>query len=59
VHPNPVRWGIFDKQMLLPLAQLPDAVKGETNEETDTEGLRAKAAAGWFPLLGGRWLWSR
>jgi hypothetical protein len=52
-HPNPVRWCIFDKRMLLPLAQLPDAVKGETGEAIDADGLRGKAADGWFPLLKG------
>ena len=51
VHPNPVRWCIFDKRMLLPLAQLPEAVKGETGESIDADGLRRKAGDGWFPLL--------
>src|SRR5260370_28522033 len=48
-----VHWGLFDKRILLTMAQLPDAVKGETGEAIDEDGLRAKAQAGWFPLLKG------
>ena len=48
-----LQFHIFDKQVLLPFAQLADAVKGETGEETTEDALRSKAEAGWFPILRG------
>jgi hypothetical protein len=44
-------WGICDKTFLLPLPQLPGAVKGETGEDVDELDLRMLAQAGWFSLL--------
>lgn len=50
---NAIRICVFDKRVLLPLSQLPDAVQGETGEVINQEGLRARASEGWFPLLTG------
>jgi hypothetical protein len=47
----PMAWGLFDKRVLLPLEQLPDAVQGETGEAVSTSDLERHAAAGWFEPL--------
>jgi hypothetical protein len=44
-------FGLFDKRMLLPLEQLPDAVQKETGEQVTVDELVDYAAAGLFPLL--------
>jgi hypothetical protein len=49
----PIAFRLFDKRALLPLVQLPAAVKSETGESIGEGELRAKAAAGWYPLLRG------
>jgi hypothetical protein len=46
-----VVFGLFDRSMLLPLEQLPDAVAGETGESASLDELRARAADGWFDVL--------
>ena len=48
-----MQFRIFDKKMLLPLEQLPHAVKGETGEEISEQAIRERAMEGWFPLLTG------
>jgi len=48
-----MNFALFDKRLLMPLSQLPSAVANETSEGITEDGLRAKAAAGWFPLLSG------
>jgi hypothetical protein len=50
---NGVKFAIFDKRVLRPLSQLPDAVAGETGERMSEEELRMRAGQGWFPLLPG------
>jgi hypothetical protein len=48
-----LQFWIFNKRVLLPLTQLPEAVARET-EQTISEGeLRIRAGQGWFPLLPG------
>lgn len=52
-----VRCGLCDKRLLLPLPQLPEAVKTETAEEISLEELERRATEGWFSLVevpGGR-----
>jgi hypothetical protein len=44
---------IFDKRVLLPMSQLPDAVQREAGETLSEVQLRVRAAEGWFPLLKG------
>lgn len=44
-------WGLFDKRLLLPLEQLPDAVEKETSEKVTTRELERLVAAGWFEPL--------
>ena len=44
---------IFDKRMLLPLTQLPEAVAKEAGEVIPEEELRMRAGQGWFPLRNG------
>jgi hypothetical protein len=53
VEKGSMRFALFDKRVLLPLRQLPEAVAKETGEEITEEDLRAKVAKGWFPLLAG------
>jgi len=48
-----LKFAIFDKRVLLPLAQLPDAVARATGERVSEEELRMRAGQGWFPLLPG------
>jgi hypothetical protein len=48
-----LRFGIFDKRVLIPLSLLPDAVARETGEQVSEEELRLRAGQGWFPLLPG------
>jgi hypothetical protein len=47
----PLQFAIFDKRVLLPLDQLPDAVLHEAQEHITEEELRTRASQGWFPLL--------
>ena len=42
---------IFDRRVLFPLEQLPAAVKAETGIDLALEELRARSAAGWFPIM--------
>src|SRR5215469_10760024 len=44
-------FGLFDKRLLLPLEQLPDAVEKETGEAVTASDLERFAAAGWFEPL--------
>lgn len=47
----PVMWGLFDKTVLLPLEQLPDAVAGETGQVITLDDLQLRAKDGWFEVL--------
>ena len=48
-----MQFSIFDRRVLLPLTQLPEAVARETGEAISQEELRIRAGQGWFPLLPG------
>src|SRR5262245_28674439 len=48
-----MQFSIFDKRVLLPLTQLPEAVARETGQVISEEELRIRAGQGWFPLLPG------
>ena len=50
---NLLQFAIFDRRVLLPLAQLPHALARETGEGVSEEELRMRAGKGWFPLLPG------
>src|SRR5438093_1102117 len=47
----PIRFGLFDRRVLLPLDQLLRAVNGDRAAQLTLEDLKGKADAGWFPLL--------
>src|SRR5262245_57844835 len=48
-----LRFGIFDKSVLLPLPQLLDAASDKAGRPISEAELRIMAAQGWFPLLRG------
>ncbi len=49
----PMQFRIFDRKVLLPLEQLPQAVTAESGEKISVQEIREKALAGWFPLRNG------
>jgi predicted nucleic acid-binding Zn ribbon protein len=48
-----LQFSIFNKRVLLPLTQLPEAVARETGQTISEGELRIRAGQGWFPLLPG------
>ena len=48
-----LQFWIFNKRVLLPLTQLPEAVAKETGQTISEGELRIRAGQGWFPLLPG------
>jgi hypothetical protein len=48
---TPVRIGVFDRTLLLPLAQLPEIVGSETDEELPLGRVGSLVSEGWIPDL--------